>query len=196
MCGKRFPKLFHPHTTANENRYLLYKKSKEISWSNARNNELLLDNSWVILYNFYFLHKCNCHINFGVCTIIDKVKYLFKYFHKNNDCATVSLEDRNNKVKCYLSGQFIRSMEALWHIIRFWCHLGSSPITQLPVHKKSKELYPCLDDATPEEQKKIRLRKRSILEAWFAYKCKHYDREELLYSDFLNKYLYIGKSEK
>ncbi len=36
---------------------------------------------------------------------IDKVKYLFKYVYKNNDCPTVAPEDLNNKIICYLSSQ-------------------------------------------------------------------------------------------
>lgn len=35
---------------------------------------------------------------------INQVKYLFNYVYKANNYVTVAFEDRNDKIKCYLSG--------------------------------------------------------------------------------------------
>lgn len=103
LSGNTFLKSLQLKTTANENGSLLYKKTEDIVQPNLRNKSFLLYNSWVILHTFYIFGKYKCNMNFEFCTTIEAVKYLFKYVYKKNDYAKVALQDRNNKVKCYLS---------------------------------------------------------------------------------------------
>ena len=44
-------------------------------------------------------------MNLELWTTIGAIKYLFKYVYKNNNCAKVALEDRNNEIKFDLLSQ-------------------------------------------------------------------------------------------
>ncbi len=151
VFGKRFLKPFQFQTKENKNSYLLYKKAEGVSWLNAKNDGLSLNTSWVVPYNSYFLRNYNCHINFEVSKTIDKVKYLVKYVYKDIDRATVAFEDRNNKIKCYLSSQYIGPMEAVWYIIGFQGYAKSPLVTWLHIHKKNRQSFYFLDNAIAEK---------------------------------------------
>lgn len=64
--SKRFLKLFQFKNIVNENDYLLYKSTKDVSWPNVRNGDSALDNNCVIFYNPDFFCKYDYRINFEV----------------------------------------------------------------------------------------------------------------------------------
>ena len=149
-----------------------------------------LDNSWVVLYNPYLLRKYDCYINIEIYTTINAVKYFFKYIYKGNDRATVAMENRNNKIKYYLSNRYIGPIEAVWNIMGFRHHNETPPVTRLQVHEQGQQIIYFLDNATQQELNIIRQNPRSTLNAWFTYNSTPEDSRKFLYRDFPSRYIY------
>lgn len=79
----------------------------------------VLDNRWVVPYNRNLLVCYMCHMNIEVCNHGRCVKYLFKYFLKGSDRATVVIKSSNsqdasssslkkpgNEITMYLDGRY------------------------------------------------------------------------------------------
>ncbi|XP_057747718.1 uncharacterized protein LOC130966917 [Arachis stenosperma] len=59
------------------------------------NQNITVDNRWVVPYNPWLLLKYDCHINVEICSIIKSIKYLYKYCYKGQD--RVAMEVHNVK---------------------------------------------------------------------------------------------------
>ena len=54
----------------------------------------VVNNTWTVPYNPYLCLKYNCHINVEICTLINRVKYLFKYVYKGHSCANIQISEK------------------------------------------------------------------------------------------------------
>ena len=64
VCSKRFPKAFCEETTINENSHPKYWRRKgQLVIRRRGQNELIIENSWVVPYNPYLSAKYQCHVN-------------------------------------------------------------------------------------------------------------------------------------
>ncbi len=52
----------------------------------------MVDNQWIVSYNFHLATKYHAHINVEICSSISIVKYLYKYVYKGPDYAIVIVE--------------------------------------------------------------------------------------------------------
>ena len=83
---------------------------------------LEVDNSWVVPFSAILIRIFNCHINVELCiSRVGSVKYLFKYFCKGKNHATVDLvsEDAANpnqklkEIKNYVDARYVSASEAI-----------------------------------------------------------------------------------
>jgi len=88
-CSKRYPKDFIEITKNGQDSYLLYRCRNDKQQITIRGAQL--DNRWVILYNPYLSFKFDCHINIEICSSIKSIKYLYKYFYKGHDRASLQI---------------------------------------------------------------------------------------------------------
>ncbi len=78
----------------------------------------------------------------------------------------------------------------------FWGYADSLLATQLKINKEKERLYYFPNNTIFEEHKGIGLCKRLTLEVLFTYNYEYDNERELLYANFLNKFMYISKSNK
>ena len=107
--SKRYPFFFQPETLLNRDGYPLYQCHDNgnlhiIHPARNGNDEVRLDNCWVVLHNPYLTCRYKAHINVEISASIKAVKYIHKYIYKGSDQVTVELENMNNEIKRYLQG--------------------------------------------------------------------------------------------
>ncbi|XP_073291052.1 uncharacterized protein [Primulina huaijiensis] len=122
-CKKNFPKPFVEYTSRGNDSYPLYRRREGGQVSIPNNDDVFIDNGWVVPYNPWFLLKYDCHINVEVCGEIKCVKYIYKYIHKGPDGVALELRNGQNcdEIQQYVDGRWICAPEALWRI----SHLSS-----------------------------------------------------------------------
>ena len=108
-CSKRYPFSFQPETLLNRDGYSLYQycdngDSHVIYPARNENDEVRLDNCWVVSHNPYLICRYKAYINVEISASIKAVKYIHKYIYKGSDQVTVELENTNNEIKRYLQG--------------------------------------------------------------------------------------------
>ncbi|XP_073120550.1 uncharacterized protein [Henckelia pumila] len=72
----------------------LRREDKRVISNN--NDQVIIDNGWVVSYNPWILLKYDFHINVEVCGGIKCVKYIYKYIHKGPACVALELRNRQN----------------------------------------------------------------------------------------------------
>ncbi|XP_074342600.1 uncharacterized protein LOC141680209 [Apium graveolens] len=113
-----------------------------------------LDNQYVVSYNRDLLLRFHFHINLEVCNSSRSLKYLFKYFLKGHDTATMLLRKKNTKdtpdestikaksmdeIKNFLIGHYICASKAAWRLLGFNIHHHFSSVERLPVHMEDEK---------------------------------------------------------
>ena len=75
QCSKGFPKEFCEATQENEDGYPDYKRSNNRTFTrfSKDNQEIVIDNRWVVPYNLYLVTKYNCHINVEICSSVSQI---------------------------------------------------------------------------------------------------------------------------
>ncbi|KAK9733325.1 hypothetical protein RND81_04G060000 [Saponaria officinalis] len=98
-----------------------------------------LNNGWVIPYNPYLLSLFDCHLNIEVCSIINAVKYLYKYVSKGHDKIAFNVLKNGvsttvDEIEQYQSGRWVSPCEAAWRIFGFDLFEMHPPVMPLPIH--------------------------------------------------------------
>ncbi|XP_073153289.1 uncharacterized protein [Henckelia pumila] len=120
-CKKKFTKPFVSHTSRGIDSYPLYRRREGTQVQIYENNQIIVDNGWVVPYNPWLLLKYDCQINVEVCGGIKCVKYIYKYIHKGPDRVALDLRNGQNydEIQQYVDGRWISAPEALWRIFSF-----------------------------------------------------------------------------
>jgi len=120
VCSKRFPKPFFQETVINENSYPNYRRrpGQETTIRRGQNN-LVVDNSWVVPYNPYLSAKYQCHINVEICAEISAVKYLYKYVYKGHDKIVLDVGESFDEVNRFRDSHWVATPEVCWCIFSF-----------------------------------------------------------------------------
>ena len=65
----------------------------------GKHSNKVADNRFVVPYNPYSLLKFNFHINVEVCSTVQCIKYLFKYYYNGHDCAFIEINNIDLNLK-------------------------------------------------------------------------------------------------
>ncbi|XP_074346354.1 uncharacterized protein LOC141685131 [Apium graveolens] len=204
-CIKHFLKRYNSHTYFDDCDFPIYKRRK--TRITVKKKGIDLDNRYVVPYNRDLLISFQCHTNLEICNSSRSLKYLFKYFLKGHDTATICLRKKINnkkgctttitpekrpfdKVKQYLDERYICASEASWRIFGFDIHSRWPSVERLPIHlpndnhvsfKGSQNLQEVFDNTGT---------KKSKLEAWFDANKTYAEAPNLTYSEFPSKFIW------
>ncbi|XP_073029440.1 uncharacterized protein [Primulina eburnea] len=141
-CKKNFPKPFVEYTSRGNDSYPLYRRREGGQVSITNNDNVFIDNGWVVPYNPWLLLKYDCHINVEVCGGIKCVKYIYKYIHKGPDRVALELRNGQNcdEIQQYVDGRWICAPEALWRIFSFEFSRMYPSVIRLQLHTPNQHL--------------------------------------------------------
>ncbi|KAL0860054.1 hypothetical protein ABMA27_010369 [Loxostege sticticalis] len=111
--GQWFPKAMNQQTITGEDGYPNYRRSSLQQGGFAAEirlrgqQQMVVDNRWVVPYSPVLSKTFNAHINVEMCNSVMSVKYICKYVNKGSDQAE------------FQSGRYISSSEAVWRILSF-----------------------------------------------------------------------------
>jgi hypothetical protein len=76
---------------------------------------------WVVPYNPYLILRFQAHINVEICSSIQVVKYIYKYFFKGHDRAQVSIEEQGqpnvyDEIQSFVDTRYVAAPEAAWRL--------------------------------------------------------------------------------
>jgi hypothetical protein len=167
-CKKRYPRFFSEETRCDVNEYPKYRHRQTHIFVDPK-MQRMVDNRWIVPYNFHLATKYHTHINVEICSSIFVVKYLYKYVYKGPDRAIAVVERRvdtlgheNNaqavvangewqnrdEIKAYLERRYVFASEASWCFFSFRMHDGTSFITRLAVHEPKMHMIVYNDNAS------------------------------------------------
>nr|PNR63207.1 hypothetical protein PHYPA_001632 [Physcomitrium patens] len=104
------------------------------------------------------------------------IKYLFKYMYKGNDQATIKIIRLIDEIKQYLNARYLNIIEAIDFLLPFCTHF-------------EKRLVKCL--VVYLQIKNHKARDEIIHIAWFAYNTKNEALHNVLYINFICRYVYL-----
>jgi hypothetical protein len=143
-CTKRYPKPLIKETQMARDGYPLYqRRSSEDGGHTAcikiKNQQLQIDNRWVVPYNKMLSKIFNAHINTECCMSIKSIKYVCKYINKGTDMAVFAVQQQDgqqnqDEVRQFQLGRYISSNEAIWRIFGFDLHQRYPTVVNLAVH--------------------------------------------------------------
>jgi len=154
-CKKRYPHSFSEETCCDVDEYLEYWRRQTRIFVDPK-TQRVVDNRWIVPYNFHLVIKYHTHINMEICSSISAVKYMYKYVYKGPDRATpvvkrwvdmptqennaqtvVANGERQNRdeIKAYLEGHYVSASEASWRLFSFKMHDRTPFVTRLAMHE-------------------------------------------------------------
>lgn len=82
-CSKRYPRPLTSDTITGNDGYPLYRRRSpedngHIATIRMLNQDIVIDNSWVVPYNPLLLKTFNAHINVEICNSVKSIKYICK----------------------------------------------------------------------------------------------------------------------
>ncbi|XP_073995589.1 uncharacterized protein [Rhodnius prolixus] len=95
----------------------------QISQLGPLNDDIDIDNRWVVPYSPLLSKTFNAHINVESCSSVKSIKYICKYVNKGSDMAVFRIENnnvhspplnQNDEITNYQIGRYISSNEAVW----------------------------------------------------------------------------------
>lgn len=142
-CTKRFSKKLLAETVTGNDGYPLYRRRSAEDGGqtfilNTRNaqNEIEIDNRWVVPYSPLLSKTYKAHINVEFCNSVKSIKYICKYVHKGIDMAVFGVQgiNENDEIARYQMGRYISSNESVWRILSFPIHERDPAVIHLAIH--------------------------------------------------------------
>ncbi|XP_073030810.1 uncharacterized protein [Primulina eburnea] len=136
-CKKKFPKPFVEYTSRGNDSYHVYRRREGGQVSILNNDDVFIDNGWVVPYKPWLLLKYDCH-NVELCGWINCVKYM----HKGPDRVALELRSRQNcaEIEQYVDERWICVPEALWRIYSFEFSRMYPLVIRLQLHTPNQHL--------------------------------------------------------
>ncbi|XP_076042223.1 uncharacterized protein LOC143026107 [Oratosquilla oratoria] len=162
-CQKDFPKQCRSTIKFGNNGYPLYRRRAvgEGGFSfvkKLKEQEVTIDNSWVVPYNPYLCLRFNSHINVECSNSIKAIAYVTKYVNKGCDRVLFTKTEGTeeiNEIKNFTDARFVNSNEATWKIFRFPIHSSYPPVMNLDLHLKDEnEVFFNADSSKTDIKKK------------------------------------------
>ncbi|XP_057723997.1 uncharacterized protein LOC130939953 [Arachis stenosperma] len=91
---RNYPQEFTAETQRGDGSYPQYKQRFDIPV--PINQNITVDNRWVVPYNPWLLLKYDCHINVEICSSIKSIKYLYKYCYKGPNRVAMEVHNGSN----------------------------------------------------------------------------------------------------
>ncbi|XP_041451493.1 uncharacterized protein LOC121405025 [Drosophila obscura] len=142
-CSKRFPKNLVSDTVTGNDGYPEYRRrSTEDNGHSVtlrvKNQDLEIDNRWVVPYSPLLSKIYKAHINVEVCNSVQSIKYICKYINKGSDMAVFgAVANVNDEITKFQMGRYISSNEAVWRILSFPIHDRHPTVVHLAVHPEN-----------------------------------------------------------
>ncbi len=128
-CTKMYPRQLVRETQTATDGYPVYRRRNPteegltaLLKSGRKNQDLEIDNRWIVPYSPLLLKMFDAHINVEYCNSVKSIKYILKYVHKGSDQGVFTAQSRDNSVDEiaeYQAGRYISSNEAAWRTFRF-----------------------------------------------------------------------------
>ncbi|KAI5426340.1 hypothetical protein KIW84_031951 [Lathyrus oleraceus] len=169
-------------------------------------NGIQVDNRNIVPYNAKLLAKYQAHINMEWCNQSTSIKYLFKYINKGynritaaivpNDDGTSNQSQNIDEIKQYIDCRYVSPSEASWRIFSFPIHGRKPVVERLYFHCEGQNsVY-----YTDFDRINTVLEKPSVTESmftsWFEANCKYPEAQNLTYSKFVSKFVYVKKKRE
>ncbi|XP_074377552.1 uncharacterized protein LOC141719068 [Apium graveolens] len=165
-----------------------------------------MDNQWVVPYNRDLLVKYQCHMNVEICAHARSLKYLFKYFLKGHDRATVEIRGKkrqsNNKegldvaedeIQSFFDGRYICGCEAAYCIFGFNIHYRSLVVQRLSIHLDGNKYCTFRsNEALPKVAERER-KKHPQLKAFCILNATDEHARQFLYDEIPQYYIWNDK---
>jgi hypothetical protein len=84
-------------------------------------------------YNPCLIRRYKAYINVEVCTIVQAIKYIYKYVYKGRDKVILEIAD-TDEIKRYVTCRYISPFQAVWGLLEFPMHEEYPIIVRLPLH--------------------------------------------------------------
>ncbi|KAI5420168.1 hypothetical protein KIW84_044089 [Lathyrus oleraceus] len=203
-CSKYFPKQFQPETIVDQDGFPVYRRRD--NGHTVLKNGIQVDNRNVVPYNAKLLTKYQAHINMEWCNQSTSIKYLFKYINKGydkitaaivpNDDGTSNQPQNIDEIKQYIDCRYVSPSEASWRIFSFPIHGRKPAVERLYFHCEGQNsVY-----YTDFDRINTVLEKPSVTESmftsWFEENCKYPEAQNLTYSKFVSKFVYVKKKRE
>ncbi|XP_074337325.1 uncharacterized protein LOC141674518 [Apium graveolens] len=150
-CGCHFSKRYNGHTFFDDCGFPVYRR--RMMGRTVEKNKQQLDNQFVVPYNRDLLLRFQCPMNLEICNNYRSLKYLFKYYLKGHDTATMMIRRKNglplnsekgktiDEVRNFLDGRYVCESEAAWELLGYDIHYRYSSVERLPIHVEGDATY-------------------------------------------------------
>ena len=103
----------------------------------VRNNDVEVDNGWVVPYSPLLSRTYKAHNNVECCNSVKTIKYICKYVNKGSDMAVFGVGNATTsigEINQYQVRRYISSNEAVWRILSFPIHERYPTVVHLAEH--------------------------------------------------------------
>ena len=197
VCSKRFPKAFCEETTINENSYPQYwRRTGQLVIRRRGQNELIIDNSWVVPYNPYLSANYQCHVNVEICAEILAVKYLYKYVYKGHDKVVLDVGQNFDEVNRFRDSRWVAAPEACWRIFSFKLSATYPSVNRLDIHLPGQQNITFSENEDLQDVISRGADSETMLTAYFRRNQIDPEAQHIKYADFPRFYTWFPKSKQ
>ncbi|XP_025628778.1 uncharacterized protein [Arachis hypogaea] len=197
QCKRNYPKEFVPETRRGDDSYPQYRKRFDTPI--PINQNVTIDNRWVVPYNPWLLLKYDCHINVEICSSIKSIKYLYKYCYKGPDRVAMEVHRSSHydEVQQFIDARWIAAPEACWRIFRFNLYRMYPSVERLQVHLPNQHQVSFYEHQTISEIVNNDYFSRTMLTEFFALnRADDQQSRHLLYREIPEYYSWHSKEKE
>ncbi|XP_067129653.1 uncharacterized protein [Centruroides vittatus] len=200
-CTKRYPRDLHAETITGNDGYPQYRRRStedggKFITLKVRNNEIEVDNRWVVPYSPLLSKTFKAHINVEYCSSVKSIKYICKYVNKGSDMAIFGVGNASapiNEIDQYELGRYISSNEAVWRIFSFPIHERHPTVVHLAVHlENGQRVYFTMENVHARALSPP----KTMLTAFFSLCTDDLFAKTLLYSEVPKYYTWNASAKK
>lgn len=104
-CTKNYPMALVKETQHNGKGYPLYRRRTQIDGGQTAKirirgsqEEVVIDNSWIVPYSPMLLKTFNAHIDAEFCSSVKTIKYICKYIDNGSDEAMFDIQQSHGNI--------------------------------------------------------------------------------------------------
>ncbi|XP_016206045.1 uncharacterized protein LOC107646372 [Arachis ipaensis] len=194
---RNYPKEFAAETRRGDDSYPQYRRRFDTSV--PINQNVTVDNRWVVPYNPWLLLKYDCHINVEICSSIKSIKYLCKYCYKGPDRVAMEVHNGSNvdEVQQFVDARWIAAPEACWRIFKFNLYRMYPSVERLQIHLPNQHQVSFYDHQTIPEILNDDYFSRTMLTEFFALNREEDQQSRhLLYRKIPEYYTWHNKEKE